>query len=129
MACYRLRWRFEYADGKPPRVGHWSRSSKDPDEMAAFVSKENLAFALIEGEDMTTWEVKTLASCYGPDFCNFEWIAGAAYGLGSGYTFHELIGLKIRGRDKTTSVYYDGSVFEADRSEADKQLHLAGYGK
>jgi len=126
---YRLRWRFEYFDGKPARRGPWDRSSNSPDEMAAFVSKENLAAALIEGEDMTSWEVTVLAEVTGADFCNFEWIAGAAYGLSSGGMYYELLGLKIRARDKVISVLRDGSVTEADRPETDKKFHLAGYGK
>jgi hypothetical protein len=126
---FRLRWRFEYADGKAPRIGPWSRSSKDPKEMAAFVSKENLAFAMIEGEDQASWETEPLAVCAGADFCNFEWIAQASFQSSGGTLPGQIIGLKIRARSETISVLTDGSLNKAERSDDDMKMNLAAYGK
>lgn len=97
--------------------------------MAAFQPKENLLWAVIEAENMKTWEVSRAAECPGEDFCNFEWVAGASIGTGGDGLRHDLIGLKIRARNKTIQVLNDGSVSEEIRSEQDKKFHLAGYGK
>lgn len=126
---YRLRWRFEYSDGKPDKAGPWSRASVKPAEMAAFQSKEALKWAVIEGEDLRSWDVKRLAEVPGEDFRNFEWVAGASYGVESGEVRHELLGLKIRAREKTVQVLSSGSVTESPVTEEDKKIHLAGFGK
>ena len=97
--------------------------------MAAFVSKENLAFAMIEGEDRASWETEPLAVCAGADFCNFEWIAQASFQSSGGTLPGQIIGLKIRARSETISVLTDGSLNKAERSDDDMKMNLAGYGK
>lgn len=128
---YKLRWRFDFAT-KPTRRGLWLQAGTQDSDKACFVNKDGLIRASIEAENVQTYELKTLAECVGPDFCNFEWDAVVSVPgfVRSAITQKgHIIGLRIVSRDFNTIVYVNGDVHVKPRTEEDKQFHLAGYGK
>ena len=64
---YRLRWRFEFAD-RPARRGVWNLESDRPDDAAWRVPKAGLVYAVIEGENIRTFETVRFFECPGPDY-------------------------------------------------------------
>ncbi len=126
-----LRWRFDYSDDKPARYGLWSRSSRNPIDMAAFVNKENLRRASIEAKNFVNRDdVRILAECDGWDFVNFQWMAEARVSSAdSRVTGHRLIGLKLVTRDWFFLVFRDGTMQKVPRPEDDKKFHYAGFGR
>jgi len=131
---YLLRWRFDFANNKPTKYGQWSRPATIQSDMAAMVNKEGLIRASIEGKDRTTKDVLTILECDGHDFVNFEWVNARHYfvsNLGASMIapFHRLLGLALVTREFKTLVLLDGTVHPRPRTEAEKKLHLEGFGK
>lgn len=121
----RLRWRYDYLD-KPSRCGVWSRPADHVGDMAAFNNKGIVVAALIEAQDVHTDAVRVVAECQGADFVNFEWIA-ATVGYDAAYS--KIMGLTLVTRNERCSVYVDGSASVTKRSDDDKRLNLATFGK
>jgi len=114
---YRLRWRLEYSDGKKTRYGGWNAASQDPKQMAAFVDKDHLAKAVIEGERFGQWTIKPLVVVDGHNFASFEWRVAltAPSFLGrskiASYTgAGDVIGMSIITRDSKITVFVDGQI-------------------
>lgn len=132
---YLLRWRFEYADGKPARYGMWSTPANkaDFDSQAWTQNKGAIARAMVEGKDIRTKEVKVLLDCPGVDFVNFEWNALAAfnpYSIGGACIPRTtLAGLQIRSRYAITSVDETGFVEAKPRPPEDMAFHYATFGR
>lgn len=131
---YLLRWRFDFANNKPSKYGQWSRPATRPEDLAAMVNKDALVRASIEGKDRKTRQIVTIVECDGHDFVNFEWINArhhfcANLGATMIAPFHRLLGLKLVTRELKACVFLDGTVLPLQRTEAEKKLHLEGFGK
>jgi hypothetical protein len=127
MEFYYLRWRFEYADGKPAKYGMWSQPSVSVRDTAAFCSKENLALAMIEGRHAVTREDKIMAVVPGADYCNHQWMAESNFSpFGHGGRLQQnIIGMKIQARDEEITVFASGEVRREARASG--HLNLAAY--
>lgn len=140
---YRLRWRFDLP-GKPPKVGIWNNSGGKQLEgfgsAAWCVNKTGLIRAAVEAEprdDNGSWtgRVVTLAECDGWDFVNFAWIATTPLpcALGNVEALSDIAGqvtgLTLETRDFVTQVRVDGTQKKRAKTDADKRIHLAGFGK
>lgn len=130
-----LRWRFDYGDGKPTKVGMWSDPGPEGDTAtkAWCHNRGAVARAIIEGKNLATKEIMALAECPGVDFVNFEWMAAASvnpFRLDKGYTpLTRLQGLKLKTRDRELRVYEDGRVEDSDRQQEDLSFHYATFGR
>jgi hypothetical protein len=141
---YRVRWRFDF-HGKPTKRGIWNDAGGSQDEKfgtsAWATNKDGLARAVVEGEvwdDKGGWSdrIVCLAECDGADFVNFSWQAATPVPYLStldamrGLTMSgQIVGLTLETRDHLHQVYVDGSKFIKTKTEADKAIHLAGFGK
>lgn len=129
-----LRWRFDFANNKPSKYGQWSRPATIKNDLAAMVNKEALVRACIEGKDRKTKEITPIVECDGHDFVNFEWVNArhhlvANLGCSMLAPFHRLLGLALVTREMKALVLLDGTVLPRPRTEAEKKLHLEGFGK
>ena len=127
-----LRWRFDYSGNRPAKYGIWSRPGETPEVQAWCQNKEGLVRASVEAKDIFTREVRTLAECDGWDFITFQWIAVAslpAIFRGTVTPLTRVVGLKMVTRETALEVYDTGDVRVAARTDGDKQLNLATFGK
>ena len=70
---YRLRWRFDYANGTTAK-GMWHLPQGNPEGQAAIAYNTSVIRASIEGEDCETFEVMIMAECDGHDFVSLKWM-------------------------------------------------------
>lgn len=121
---YLLRWRFEYWHGTAPKCGPWGRGALSPEEYAAFQPKTGLARVLIQGKNLYTYEIETLAEVKGDDFCNVVW--DACLSMYEGQT--SIVGMSLLTRDEKISVSREtGALTRSLRSEEEKRINYAGY--
>ena len=130
---YRLRWRYDFKDGTVKR-GMWSNAGGRQEDKAWFNNKPGVIRASIEGEDLRTFEVKTLAQCDGWDFVNFQWLAAAFVGniftsANSIKPVSRLLGMKILTRTKIIEVLDTGKVNVSQRSPDHMNTKFATFGK
>jgi hypothetical protein len=110
---YRLRWRFDFAN-RPSRYGVWNGASPHKSDMAAFVPKDGLVRAAVEGIKVARNVNVILAEVDGHNFASFAW--DAAVGLpsiglqGSFSRESTIVGLSILSRTEKITVYIDGKV-------------------
>lgn len=71
---YRLRWRFIFKDGKEKK-GVWNGVSKNVEDSAWGIKKENLSKAIIEGENRQSWEITPFLELDGHDYAFAQWEA------------------------------------------------------
>ncbi len=123
---YLLRWRFDFLN-KPSVKGIWL-SSHAP---AWRVNKDGLIRAAVEGKDIRTRDVRTLAACDGHEFVNFKWHAIISHPVvgGSGDYPGVPIGLILQTRSQDVLTLIDGRHAIKDRTQLDKEFHYAGFGK
>lgn len=134
---FRLRWVFDFAGNKPTRKGMWSEPGDVAKDGAWRVNKDGLVHAAIERECMTSYKIETVAECDGHDFVNFEWMAAASVPalslIGSQVSKIDLrgaiVGLRLVTRDLNLECLVDGRQMVKPRPEAEKKLHLAGFGR
>ncbi len=130
---YRLRWRFEFSDGRPPKYGQWSNPGNIETDGAWRVNKSNLSRAAVEAECLRTFNITTLAECDGWDFVNFEWQAVASMpgflGVEAISPRGEIVGLTLVTRELQLVCFINGDQAVKARTEADKKIHLAGFGR
>jgi hypothetical protein len=137
---WRLRWRFVFAD-KADKVGVWNGATNVQSDMAAFINKTNLSFALIEGEIQHTGRRKLFVEIPGQIYAHCQWIAAisAPWALNSinadGIKKRPgIIGLSMTTNEMKYSVFVDGSISQRRLSEHDKKFNFtehklgAGYG-
>lgn len=125
---YLLRWRFDYLD-RPSKMGQWSRPATLETDMAFFQNKEGVIRCSVEGKDVVSREVKTLAECEGWDYVNFQWMA-LLRNNGNGQAFLDHVGLKLITREFWIEVYAkNGLVRKLQRDEEDKNFHYATFGR
>lgn len=130
---YLLRWRYDFLSHKP-KYGQWDREANLMTDMACFNLKEGLIRASVEGKDIKTREIVTLAEVDGHDFCLFQWMAvasgGSAFNLkGTHELVKKNVGLKLVSRDYFIEVYKTGLVQKLARPDEDKKFHYAAYGR
>ena len=128
---YDLRWRFDYLN-HPTKKGKWSSPGNSPELQAWRQNKENLTRAGIEGQDVETQQIVVLAECDGHDFVNFQWEAVAIFqdgSLRSGKAIHALSGLKILTRENEISVNSRGQVVTRPRTDNEKKINFATFGR
>lgn len=94
--------------------------------MAAFVNKENLSRAVIEGKTQDG-QIQTIVQCEGWDFINFEWVMEMRSN-DEGIVYN-LLGLKLVTRDEQLWVLFTGDVRVEPRTDADKNFHYEGFGR
>ncbi len=102
-----FRWRFEYWDGKSPKIGGWHPATRVED-MASSASKTNLARAVVEGKHFLTREVKVFAEVIGEDFINFEHLAVCV--ISNGRMINHVYGMRIQARTCIFSCFENGDV-------------------
>lgn len=128
---YLVRWRFDFAK-KPEKFGMWCNPGENPKDQAWCVNKNGLIRASIEGKDFQTREIKTLAECDGPEFCNFQWESSVtlpALSRGTHKIKGAIIGLSLVTVETKIFVYIDGRIMIKKRSDQEKNTHFAAYGK
>lgn len=115
----RLRWVFEYSDGKARRAGIWDGISGAPIDSAWSVNKTNLARVLIEAEDLyiRPGDVTVMASVPGADYASMQWEAYSKVPLSnSSFTSNSVTprgvvsGLSIITASEKITVTVDGSI-------------------
>lgn len=126
---FRLRWVFEYSDGKAPRRGVWNGTTNQPGDSAAVVSKENLAYAIIEGEHRHTFEVIRFLVVEGPAYASAQWEAyvraGNALGIrGSVSPRTHIAGLSFLTREERITVFVDGRVLRKPLTDHEKNWNI-----
>jgi hypothetical protein len=127
---WRLRWVFDYSDGKTSKRGVWDwHSNTDLAGCAFLQNKNNLLYAAIEAQDRDKTQIIRPVECAGPDFCTFQWIAMSMVSLNS---FKEqsiegkIIGIKLVAREQEVTVYCNGTIETKAREYSDNLFH---YGK
>jgi hypothetical protein len=135
---YRLRWRFEYVDGTSRR-GVWDLGSDLQQDKAAYQKKEGLLFAIIEGEDVRTFEQRVFVECPGQDYvsCLGEAYTRLPNALGlsravSPKTY--LSGISFVTRAERILVFVDGTIERRELSKDERKQtfmteHKLGSGK
>lgn len=113
---------------RPSRTGQWSRAATLETDMAYYQNKEGIVRASIEGKDVITREITTLAECDGWDWVNFQWMAIFA-ARSDGVGQHHHVGLKLVTREFWIEVYAKGGVRKLPRTEEDKNFHYATFGR
>jgi len=110
---YRLRWCFDFHN-KPTRYGQWNGANQKPEEMAAFINKEGLVRASIQGCMIQRWHDETLVEVDGHNFASFSWEAAFNAPVFSKLTSYKnqgvVIGLSLLTRTEKISVFVDGSM-------------------
>ena len=127
---YLLRWKYDYASGN--RAGMWSRPGNTPATQAWANNKEGIVRASIEGKDLKTNQVVTLAECDGHDFRTFQWSAVSRVNLGisgSQTPIPVLVGMKLLTSDHEIEVLVDGQVIRTPLKKGVRNLNFATYGK
>lgn len=127
---YLLRWRYDYPNGS--KMGMWSNPGDRKANQAWCQNKEGLVRASIEGKDLVTKEIKTLAECDGHEFRVFQWMAAAKIPVGlrgSVKPASQLVGMKILTSEKEIAIFDTGQKAERNLPEGDKKLNFKTYGK
>lgn len=122
---FRLRWRFDFAS-RPSKFGVWDSGTKRPEDSAAYVKKDGLVRACIEGEFKETQEEYLLVECQGQDFALFQWEAYAktpAFSRWAEFTPRVVVaGLSLLTRDERITVYVNGQWCRRPLNEDEKQF-------
>lgn len=126
---FRLRWRFDFADGRVVR-GVWNGASPRHEDGAWAVNKTGLLKALVEGEDIATSELSVLAEVDGQDYMSAQW---EAYSRMPGIMGQMPTAMKLRPtvagltyvcRNEAVSVYVDGRLERRPLRDEEKNLKL-----
>jgi len=133
---YRLRYRFEYFDGKPTVFGKWDHSGDHAANQAWTQKRDGLARVIIEGKHNVTKETVSIVDCSGQDYRMLQWIAAGFLGsrqlknCGNGITpATRNIGLALWTADKKIAVFNNGVVHVEELNEQEKKYHFATYGR
>jgi hypothetical protein len=126
---FRLRWRFEYSDGKPPRVGVWDGATTKDADGAWAVDKTNLAYAIIEAEDRTTFEVRRALVVEGAAYASSQWEAyaraGNALAIRHAVTPRvHVAGLSFLTQEEKISVLVNGTVTRRPLTDYEKRMNI-----
>jgi hypothetical protein len=110
---YKLRWGYEYVDGRTKR-GMWNKPGKNIVDQA-WSNNKDVLYAFIERRDDHTAEVKMIVRCPAHEFLNFQWVCAARPGnifkiKGSVTPLTAISGLTILTTTKSVDCFVDGQV-------------------
>lgn len=124
---YRLRWRFDFAD-RQSKMSQWNYASQnDVKAMAAFVKKDGLIRASIEGEKVGSWVIRTLFECDGHEYASMEWMTATSVPVFINKTViraGQMIGLSILTAKEKTTVFIDGQVKKRPLDQYETKMNL-----
>jgi hypothetical protein len=98
-------------------------------------NKSGVVKASIEGKDLNTQRIITLAECDGCDFVNFEWMVNSslpgmlAPGFGSLKPRSRIVGLTLVTREWRINIVDTGEFNRSDRTPEEKRMNLATFGR
>lgn len=126
---YRLRWRFLFSDGKPDRVGVWNGTSQSPQDMASFVNKNNLLYAIIEGEKVGSWTTKEIVKIEGHKYATCKWHVALStpvfiQGNNEYVKAGDIVGLQMQTNDNAVTVFVDGTVKKEKLTDEERKFKL-----
>lgn len=124
---FRLRWRFEFSNGKNAAVGVYDSASDLPQDSAWSINKEHLANVIIEGENRITFELRRLLVCEAAAYVSMQWEAyskSPSLGLKAEHGQFKLraiiAGLSILTREEKITCWVNGTISRQPLSEHDK---------
>jgi hypothetical protein len=127
---YKLRWRFEYHNGRVDRVGCWNGTDVDANKHN-YQPKDGLLWATCEGEKIGAWTIKPFVRVNGQDYFTIRWFAAttAPTFLGDSRDSYKLrpdiLGLCIYTRYNVYTTLVDGRVFKRKIKQEELGLKLA----
>ena len=128
LPWYRLRWKFEFLDGKV-RTGIWDGAGDRIEDMAAVVNKTGLSRAVIEGEAFHDgYAIRPLFQCDGHMYAMARWRSvcplPAFLPNGKKYTSTgRVIGLQfLLANGNKVTVYKDGQTKTEPMTESEKRF-------
>ena len=121
---FRLRWCFDYVN-RPSKFGMWDKDPVNENEKACRQLKDGLLMARIEGKDVLTLQVVTLAECPGSEFVNFKWMAE----FSARRNIHTHVGMQLVTRYSEISVLREGVIRKEPRTEEDMGFHYEIFGR
>ncbi len=108
---WRVRWKFEFSDKRPPVYGQWSG-----DAISAWkVDKRNLMYAVIEGEKIGSWCQKEFLRIPGHAYATAKWVAATSVytDFASGRVANkptDILGLTFHTNEEAITVFVNGSI-------------------
>lgn len=124
---FRLRWRFEFSQGKNAVVGVYDSASDLPRDSAWAINKEHLAYVIIEGENRHTFGLRRLLVCEAAAYVSMQWEAyskSPSLGLKASHGEFKLqpniSGLSILTREEKITCWTNGTISRELLSEHDK---------
>lgn len=123
---YRLRWRFEFLN-KTSKFGGWNATETRPEFMAAFVKKDKLVAAIIEGERISSWGIKRFVEIEGQKYVSTEWLCAVSTAIlspGVEVKQGSVVGMSMMTDSKKITVYIDGQIKVRDLSDYEKKFKL-----
>lgn len=135
VPIYRLRWRYDYKDGKT-LWGGWNWDTEKPGERAVDHLREGLILASIEGQVPGPEEPHRLTSISGQDFIQFKWLK-AGYmtlkmkagemGAMTEKKIGRVYGMSVVGRYQTIDVLVDGWLDIRPTTPRDRMGFIPGW--
>jgi len=125
---FRLRWRFEFHDGRAPKYGIWNGASGRKEDSAAFVDKTNLLWAIVEGEKVGAWTVKEFFRVSGADYFHAKWdgaVLAPAFVKESYKAAPNIIGLTMLTRNNAYTALVNGKVLQRKITQDERSIRLA----
>lgn len=127
-STFRLRWRFDYADGKIKR-GVWNGASDVETDQAWRISKDGLIRAAIEGENLRTYEEVVFVEVDGHRYASAQWLGyskvGNVLGVKHAVTPRAHIGgLSFLTDAEKITAYTNGKVEIRDLTEQEKKFKI-----
>lgn len=108
----------------------WSRPAVLPSDMAAMQPRDNIARASVEGKNVVTREVITLAECDGWDWCLFQWMEEMRYQMGdTAAAAKTIVGMQLVTRSIWVEVKDTGEVTRVPRTKEDMSYHYESFGR
>lgn len=123
---YRLRWRFQFSDGKPDKYGQWNGS-----QIAAWsVNKANILYAVIEGEKIGAWSIHEFVRVPGPMYATCKWVAACGVSTkavgkyGAIQKAGDIVGLTFQTNDEAITVFIDGRIDRRSLTDYERKFKL-----
>lgn len=123
----RLRWRFVFSDGRPDKIGGWNSTSQNPCDMAAFIDKKNLLMAIIEGEKIGAWTVKTMLEIDGHMYATAKWVTALSAPMFVDKEYKapgSIVGLEFQTGTHGITVFVDGQIKSRNLEHHDTQFKI-----
>ena len=123
---YRLRWRFDFANGTK-KIGPWNGNSPHHRDMAFSIKKDGLVRAFIEGEKVGEWVIKPMLEVDGHMYASAQWQTAAGvspFGTGEYTAKGRIIGLSLLTNDEKLTVFVDGRGERRPLTAHEKQFQI-----